>query len=338
MRQKKFLAGLIVEAMLCVVLPLITPSGIIGGASLFAFPFQQIGDGLRALSLSGTVGNAAAIVLYVLFCGSPFLVLLGIHRKRKACPEDGLLAGLSTLLFFVMYMMINPGMIPDVLGGFVGAAGTGKMTLGAVLYSILVGYLVLHVLRKTYLAEMTALQQYVKVILYILGAFFIWAVFGAGLGGLRAEITALAEGNTVDDVSSMFAEMMGSGVSAGTMTLSKVFLVIRYVIDVLPYLLDTVIVFTGLELLDALTEDRYGETAVALAQKLSRQCGKMLAITVISNMVFNVVQVIFLEKLLVVDGTVQLPISSILFVMIVMFLARLLTENKELKEDNDLFV
>lgn len=339
MRQKKFLILLTSEAVLCVVSQLVMPSGLIGGTSLFTFPFEQIGDGLRALSLSGTVGNIVAIILYVLFCGSPFLVLLGIHRKRKTYWEDGLLAGLGTLLFFVMYLMINPGIISNALGGFVGVAGTGKAILSVVLYSVLVGYLVLRVLRQTRSADMDKLQGYFSAILYMVGIVFIWAVFGAGFGELRSSLKALAESNTMDSVAAALGgAFMGTGLENISLNLSRVFLVIRYAVDVLPYLLDTVIVLSGLELLQAMKAERYGETAVALAQKLSERCGKMLAITVMTNVIFNVLQLIFLEKLLVVDSTVQLPILSIFFVMIVLFLARLLTENKELKEDNDLFV
>lgn len=340
MKQKIFLLVLIVEAVLCAVLAFAVPSGVMTGLSLFTFPFVQIGDGLRALSLSGKAGNVVAIILYILFCGSPMLALLAISRKRKVYPEDGLLAGLGTLLFFVMYMMVNPGMIPDVLGGLIGLAGTGKMTLGVMLYSVLAGYVVLHILRRIGRAEMDTLQSYVRIMLYILGAFFVWAVFGAGAAGLRAEIAALEAGNTVEGANDMLAQMLGSGVgvSRDQLTLSKMFLVIRYLVDALPYLLDTVIVFGGLALLDALKEDRYGERAVSLAQRLSRRCTKFLAAVVISNMIFNVLQLIFLEKLLVIDGVVQLPILSIFFVMIVLFLTKLLSENKALKEDNDLFV
>jgi len=339
MRQKTFLWVLVAEAVLCAAWQFILPSGLIGGVSLFTFPFEQIGEGLRALSLSGSAGNVLAIILYVLFCGFPQLIFFRIRKKRKVYWEDGLLLGLGVLMFFVMYLMINPGIIANALGGFVSAAGTGKMILSVVLYSVLVGYLVLRVLRQTAAADMAKLQRYFSLMLYIIGIFFVWAIFGAGLGGLRDSLTALAEGNTMDSADIAFGgAFMGTGLANTSLALSRVFLVIRYVVDVLPYLLDTVIVLTGLELLGALRADRYGEAAVSLAQKLSGQCRRFLAITVMTNLIFNVLQLIFLEKLLVVDGTVELPILSIFFVMIVLLLSGLLAENKELKEDNDLFV
>lgn len=334
MGKKKFLVFLFVEALCCAVWQLSGFSGRLGISSFFAFPFEQIGDGLRTLSLSGTAGNVAAILLYILFCGCPMLVLLALHVKRKAHPEDGLLAGLSVLLFFAMYLMINPGLMTDVMGGYMGAGDSGKLTLGAVIYSVLAGYLVLHILRRIFGADMEQMQKYFKLILYILGAVFVWAAFGVCLGELQSGLKALAESNTADS-SSLFIGMGGAGSS---MSLSRAFLVIRYAVDALPYLLDTVIVLTGLDSLDALKADRYGEKTIGLAQKLSSRCGVMLAAVVLCNMGFNVLQLVFADKLLVIDGTVALPMITILFVLVVLFLARLLTENKELKEDNDLFV
>ena len=344
MRKKRLIIFLIIEALCCVLWHSLGLSGAAGitAGSLFTFPFAQIGDGLRALSLSGTVGNIAAIILYILFCGSPLLVLLGIHRKRKVYPEDGLLAGLSVMLFFAMYLMINPGLISGALGSQVGAAGTGKAVLSVVLYSVLVGYLVLRVLRRSRTADMEKLQNYFNVILYLLGVVFIWGAFGVGLGELRSALTELAAGNTAYGDSlfgeAFFGSGLGGGLSGGSLGLSRAFLVIRYVTDALPYLLDTVIVLTGLDLLEAMKENRYGEETLALARKLSGQCVKFLSATVLCNLIFNVLQLIFLKNLLVVNATVQLPVLSILFVLIVLFLTKMLTENKELKDDNDLFV
>lgn len=44
--------------------------------SLFTFPFKQIALVLRTLSLSGSFGNAAAIVLYIVLCSSPVFYML----------------------------------------------------------------------------------------------------------------------------------------------------------------------------------------------------------------------------------------------------------------------
>ncbi len=320
MKKKRFLIVLGIEAALCLAWRLAEPGGT-AAAGLFSFPFEQVGRGLRELSLSGAAGNVLAIVLYLGICLIPAAALAVMSARRKLHPEDGLLAVLSVLLFYVLYLMINPGLLGKTLGNNVASLGVGKMMLGVVVYSVLAGYLTLRVLRRAHTAEVKLLQKYLRGVLYLLGAGFVWAVFGGCLGELQASLKNLADGNTAG----------GTGVS-------MVFLVLRFLVDALPYLLDTMIVVTGLDTLAALEADRYGETAAALARKLSGQCGFALAAAVLSNVIFNLLQLAAAGELLVIDGTVELPVFSILFVLVVLFLTRLLAENRKLKTDNDLFV
>jgi len=67
-----------------------------------AVPFAQIGLGLRMLSLSGTAGNIAALILYFVLSLFPIILLPVICRRRRLAPEDGLLAVLSVLLTWLL--------------------------------------------------------------------------------------------------------------------------------------------------------------------------------------------------------------------------------------------
>ena len=108
-------------------------------ASLAAFPFAQIGLGLRWLSLSGAVGNGLAIGLYVLLSLIPLIALGVIWRRGKLRQADALLAVLSALLFWVLYLMVNPGLLTAWLnlaaGGIVGRAVLG-LSLIHILYPL----------------------------------------------------------------------------------------------------------------------------------------------------------------------------------------------------------
>ena len=86
MKKKFWICLLAAEAAACIAFCLLQSrfSGIF--TDLLAFPFQQLGLGLRALSLSGAAGNAAAIVLYLALCLSPAAVLLVMKRR---CPLHG---------------------------------------------------------------------------------------------------------------------------------------------------------------------------------------------------------------------------------------------------------
>ena len=66
MKERHLFTLLSVEAAACVLFCILqrSLSGLF--STLIAFPFEQIGAGLRVLSLSGAVGNVIAIILYML--------------------------------------------------------------------------------------------------------------------------------------------------------------------------------------------------------------------------------------------------------------------------------
>ena len=66
MKERHLFTLLSVEAAACVLFCILqrSLSGLF--STLIAFPFEQIGAGLRVLSLSGAVGNVVAILLYML--------------------------------------------------------------------------------------------------------------------------------------------------------------------------------------------------------------------------------------------------------------------------------
>ena len=76
---------LVVEAVGCVIFCLLRGEvpGVFSGVA--AFPFEQIGMGLRWLSLSGGIGNGAAIVLYILL--SLFRAWSGLIWRKGVLPE-----------------------------------------------------------------------------------------------------------------------------------------------------------------------------------------------------------------------------------------------------------
>lgn len=76
------------------------------------FPLEQIGIGLRWMSLQGGLKNTIAIVIYIALCLTPLMFFILNLRKKKINAEDILMPVLSLVLFYVIYMMINPGLLP----------------------------------------------------------------------------------------------------------------------------------------------------------------------------------------------------------------------------------
>ena len=322
MKHKKLCVFLACEAVLCILLHSareILPRAF---TAVMAFPFEQIGLGLRALSLSGDTGNIISIVLYTTLCLIPVGILYSLKKVRRLYPEDALLAVLSIVLFAVVYMMINPGLLGPYFGDAAGQSVT-KAVLGGMAYSVLIGYAVLRILRLFFHADTGRLQKYLEILLCALNALFVYLAFGAYFSSLMDSFYALRSGNT------------GNEQSLG---MSYLFLVLQYVVNALPYILDVLVVFAALELLDELSADRYSEAAVNASEKLSRLCGMALAVIVISNIGFNLLQLVFIKMLAVMNGSVQIPLISVAFTLAVLLLAQYIKENKQLKDDNDMFI
>jgi hypothetical protein len=310
------------EAVLCVLLysssVLLTKSFSI----TLAFPFEQIGLGLRSLSLLGGVANTFAIILYAALSLIPVSVLFLIKKKRKLYLEDALLVVLSAVSFVVLYIMVNPYILEAYMYNGMDLY-VGKNTLGGIAYSVLAGYVVLRILRILSAADAGRVQKYLSILLYALCIILVYNVFGISFGSLMNAIDALKAGNIGNE------QYLG---------ISYVFLVLQYLVSAMPYIMDVLIVITILDMLKVLNISRYSEAAVLSAGKLSRICIIALVVTVLSNVLFNLLQLAFLKTLYAVNSTISIPLLSIALTMAVLLLSQHIKEGKQLKDDNDMFI
>lgn len=323
MKRSIFLIILVIEAVLCIVLNIMKAAFPGGLPAVMAFPFEQIGLLLRSLSLSGGMGNAAAIIVYTAVSLIPAAILLVLMKKKqKLFFEDVLLILLSVVLFVVLYLMINPGIIGSFFGKAMGLAAS-KAILGSTVYSIISGYLVLKILRLFFDSDTAKLQKYMSVLLCLLNVFFIYISFGFYFSTFLNSIASLRSGNTGNE------HLLG---------VTYAFLALRYAVDALPYIFDALIVFSALQLLGEIRANRYSNESVAAAASLSRLCGIALSATVLTNAAYNVLQLIFTRKLMVINNSVQIPFLSIVFVIAALLFARYIAEDKKLKDENDMFI
>lgn len=324
MKKKGMICILAAEAIVCVCFSLLQMnfSGVF--SSLAAFPFEQTGYVLRYLSLSGTYGNAAAVFLYMALSLIPCFVWLIIKKKGRLLGIDHALPGISILLFIVNYYMINPGLFIS------GIPGTGKWMLGCTFYSVFTGYLVIRVLMACRRAEPWKLQEVLQGLLWFLNMVFVYIIFGQSLGSLLSSVRDLQSGSSI--------YMDGFTSAAGGNRTSYFFLGLGYLVNILPYVFDVCIILLSIRLLAALKTDRYGDRSVELVDRLAGLCTKALGITVIADVVFNVLQVVFRTSLWQMDLVIHVPVISIVFVLAVLLSARYVHEDQKLKQDHDLII
>lgn len=306
---------LALEAAFCLSLTLAGGSVSNFFTDWIAFPLEQISFILRQLSLSGPVGNGISILLYAVISLSPLLFLL---RKNRHW-EDLFLLLLSGQLFLSLYCMINPGLISRELILSLGEAFE-KALMGSMFYSLLAGYIVLRMVRSFFAADRPQLLRYLRVFLTGACVILVYVVFADGLSGLLKSFQALQEGNQGNE---------------HLLDTSYVFLTLRYLVDALPCLLDIFIIFGAQALLCA---EPNTDEAIYAANRLSKYCGKSLVTLVLSSAAYHIFQLLFLKKIYQSSITVELPLFSLLFILAVLLVAQYIRENKELKDDNDLFI
>lgn len=307
-------------ALCCPVL--LSVGGGISTLGLFSFPLRQLGGALRELSLSGGVGNAAAIVIYAAICLAP--VIYGAVRflrgRRALC--DILLVILCGLLFWGLYLMINPAIITDTFKQL-PSADSGAALIGCTVYAVLFGYIALRVLAAAKGAADSGLYAAFDTLLAVGGIVLVLAAFGMRFAGLLTALEDLKAGNTAP------------GQNLG---LTQFFLVLHYCTDALPYTLDAFIIVRARRLVALLAENRYSEGSTMEAGALAKLCAWALGATVVCNTAFNLLQLVCGGKLLVIDSFAAFPVFSIIVMLAAMLLARLITEGKALKDDNDAFI
>lgn len=291
--------------------------------NILTFPLEQIGWGLRQLSLSSAVGNIFAIIIYLMVGAIPCGIFFMLKKKGIHCKMDYMLWLLSVLLLVVLYYMINPGLLSTSM------LGSGKILLAGTFYSIVVGYLVLRVIMAKKGADLEGLQKALRLVLILVMALLAWSVFAECALNLPAAIQNVQEGNSVSDT--FFFE-------APDLTITYVFLVVQSVINALPNGLCAVGVFFCIKALDELLENTYSEKAVVMVKKIAVFCKKSLMILVVLGMVFNLAQLIFSSRLYQMNISVNIPVFAILFMLVIHVVARYIEENQKLKEDNSLFI
>ena len=168
MKLKNYYALLTAAAVCSVAFALFADSSSLL-ISLLRFPFGPIGNGLRIMSLAAEAENILAWMIFVMLSAIPAAIWL-FMRKRSEAKCDILLLLLSPVLAVVLYNCINP------FGSFLTAVAGPEMLqaqYGAVVYVILVSWLILRTVHAFRTAEESALYEASGFFLKLLGVLFV---------------------------------------------------------------------------------------------------------------------------------------------------------------------
>ena len=295
---------------------LLTVAAIASGITtlnVLALPFTLLGKGLRALSLSGVAGNIAAIIIYAAVCLCPLLLKI----RRKWTKKDILIPICSGLMFYTVYLMINPTLRPMLLQNDVGDIG-----LAFAVYSVLICWVILSLADSFKESNNGNVYSVLHIFFLLLMATFAVAI-ATGLSDCISSVREISENNTAEELN---------------LIPTYIFTVISCGVTVLEYCLDIWLIRLSDKLLGQIRADAYSEGCLNASRSLSLWCRRGLVIVAISSTALNVAQILFAGFLYNADVNVDVPLFSIALFFALMALTRLLQQGKTIKEDIDLFV
>ncbi|VDN47093.1 conserved membrane protein of unknown function [Petrocella atlantisensis] len=322
MDKKRLVSVLIGEGFICIIAFFLMKDQAIGYDSIISFPFVQMGYFLRILSLNSPFGNVIAWVAYVLFCLAP-LILLSIRiRKGIQKSEDLLLLLLSVLLFFGMYYMINPGFAEGILAPST-LKGSWKIGVSSVVYIVLIGYIIMRLLRRIQTGMTDRLLIDLEVMLITFAGISVLALTFALPFDIMGEMKAVEAANTMAGID---------------FSLTHYFILLRSIIKMIPLFYQIRIILAGYDLVQALKTERYSQSVVDKAVQLVSKCRQAIIVTVIASIFINLLQLIAGAKLIHSNYHIDIPLTSILIVIMTMLLAKYFAHSSKIKEEMDLFV
>ena len=140
----------------------------------------------------------------------------------------------------------------------------------------------------------------------------------------RAALTALEESN--------------SGSAPFLLEISTLFLALQAVMGLLPSAAKIALLLMMSVFLHHYAADPFGPAACRAMERLRIASGRLLAVVLVANVGFNVLQLAFSRFLLSVNHQILFPLSEIIVILGIRTLSTLYLESKRLKEDNDMFI
>lgn len=283
-------------------------------SSVMTFPFEQISAALRALALTGNIGNGFALVLCVTLSLLPILSVLRHRGEKDYLGENIVLCCMSIAVFITLFSMANPSKLLFAFPYFTGETlPVVKGIMGCTVWSVILLWIILRLVRLFRGGDTNKLLCYLRVTLQALCILFV-------------AVIAISCGSTLLD-----------GLSATQKSMDNVMAVTRFIASSLPYIFDIGITLSLLTLLDAYIEKK-AEDTVRHADLLSKRCCLALGVTAASTTILNVLQLLLARFLSHISVNVEIPVVSLTFLLLILIVSRLIVENRKLQSDNDLFI
>ncbi len=318
---------LLIEAILCACVAFFD-FNTNGAMSVISFPLDHLALLLRKMSLSSSLGNVSAIIIYIVFCSIPLIILAFLKIKKRSEKIDNLLIVISILLFTSIYLMINPNVMQT---NTQLPFEFRNIILTSLNITAVISYLILKLLKNSANNNRLKLLKSLKYLLIFVSILITYGLFAIMFKAL------LNSFNSVNQASNMML-MPNNFNSNSDKTFNYIIIVIAFSLKILPYIIDLKITFAIMDLIDYRMIDKYSKKSLQANNKLSKLAKRGLSSIVMMMIALSIFSLFLIKRLQFIGFSLDIPIFAILFAIASLILANLLKENQELKDENDLFV
>lgn len=285
-------------------------------------PFELIGKGLRFLSLSSVIGNGIAIIIYAAISMISAIYVIYQRKTGTKRKEDILLVAFTGLLFYSLYMFINPGLMyqrmPEIFSMDQRSLVAMKITYAFIIYSVLIMWLIMKAIR--FLGDDS--QKNWKSRLYF---------------GMKGLIAALISYYILLITYAKTFELLHKG-GDKLKNISSVEW-FKSILQLLPVILTVLLFINIIHVVKAIEDHKEKQQMTAVA-RLANVAKMTAVVTVISDFILNFYQFLLGASLQNVNVTFAPDVS--MEPLIIAFGALIFHEyfkrTKQLKEENDQFI
>ncbi len=275
----------------------------------FAFPAFLLGK----LSAYGALANGVAVMLTAAVCCIPIIYMLkNIYKKEQRAEHMALLAT-AALAGIILPLLINPDRLSAMLPFYTQEMqNVVQSGLCLAIWSALLCFAVLRILRLLHSADKQQLLQYAQKMLFVLCVLF------------TACIALTCVGNLITQV------------KAATQTADFTMAILHFIANTFPYAADIAV---ALAVRDIILH--YEADSVLLTQKaetMSRLCCVLLAVTTALGVLVNAVHIVLLQHCSDFTVSLNIPIVSLAFTLGALLFARLIIENRQLRDDSEMII
>jgi len=322
LKSRVYSFSIFVTAIISIIIA-ITLNASNGWKNVVSFPYAQIASVLRSISLSSSFGNVVAVILFFFICFLPILLYIHLSKRKKTNGADLLLFVLSVALLAILYLMINPIILLESQINLWTDSDTIYIIFGTLLHILIISYITLKLLLVLFYSTDTSLFTYVKYLMIVFGATLTFAYLCLAFSVLIDQLRAISI-NTWE---------LGPLIQASH--ISEIFL---FIIQGVPFVLGIWVSNYGFRFMEALEQERYSEEARLASERLANVSKRAVILTVLFTLIDSVLQIFLMGTLSNLVLQISFPIGQIVLALSLLVLARILSDAKVLKDENEEFV